>query len=108
MRLALRPRVRAAWAILRMRHPLLASHVVMQNYDDIKFVYVFLLASADQLTHPLSSHSFRPPTSPEDALARADSELDYRHQDKDSMCGGPGTWRFAAEVRSHRSYRLLP
>ena len=43
MRLVLRPRVRAAWAILRMRHPLLASHVVMQSYDNIKFVYVVLL-----------------------------------------------------------------
>ena len=43
MRLALRPRVRAAWAILRMRHPLLASNVVMQGYDNIKFVYVVLL-----------------------------------------------------------------
>jgi hypothetical protein len=43
MRLVLRPRVRAAWAILRMRHPLLAAHVVMQDYDNIKFVYVVLL-----------------------------------------------------------------
>jgi len=52
MRLVLRPRVRAAWAILRMRHPLLASHVAMQDYDNIKFVYVVLLrASADQFTH---------------------------------------------------------
>ncbi|KAI0001682.1 hypothetical protein BJV77DRAFT_1063101 [Russula vinacea] len=66
MRLVLRPRVRAAWAILRLRHPLLASHVVMRNYDDIKFV-------------------FRPPTSPEDALAGADSQLDYRHQNKDAL-----------------------
>ncbi len=34
-------RVRAAWAILRMRHPLLASRVVMRDYDDVRFVYVF-------------------------------------------------------------------
>lgn len=33
-------RVCAAWAILRMRHPLLASRVVMQGYDDVRFVYV--------------------------------------------------------------------
>jgi hypothetical protein len=46
MRLVLRPRVRAAWAILRMRHPLLASHVVMQDYDNIKFVYVLFLLRA--------------------------------------------------------------
>jgi hypothetical protein len=55
MRLVLRPRVRAVWAILRMRHPLMASHIVMRKYDDIKFVYVFLLwpkASVDQLTCP--------------------------------------------------------
>ena len=52
MRLVLRPRVRAVWAILRMRHPLMASHIVMRNYDDIKFVYVFFSgrASVDQLT----------------------------------------------------------
>ena len=43
-------RVRAAWAILRMRHPLLASRVEMRNYDDVKFMYVpyrFREASAD-------------------------------------------------------------
>ena len=33
------------------------------------------------------SYSFRPPTSPEDALAGADSQLDYRHQNKDGMYG---------------------
>ena len=33
-------RVCAAWTILRMRHPLLASKVVMQDYDDVRFVYV--------------------------------------------------------------------
>src|SRR5260370_17679772 len=33
----------------------------------------------------LRSYSFHPPTSPEDALAGADSQLDYRHQDKDGM-----------------------
>ncbi|KAH9997716.1 hypothetical protein BJV74DRAFT_877283 [Russula compacta] len=62
--LVLRARVRAVWAILRMRHPLLASKVVMRNYDDVRFV-------------------FRPPASPEDGLAEADSQLDYRHQSKD-------------------------
>ena len=43
MRLVVRPRVRAVWAILRMRHPLLASDVVMEDYEKIKFVYVVLL-----------------------------------------------------------------
>lgn len=37
--LVLRPRVRTVWAILRMRHPLLASSVVMRDYIDIRFVY---------------------------------------------------------------------
>jgi hypothetical protein len=39
-RIMVRRRVCAAWAILRMRHPLLASTVVMQDYDDVRFVYV--------------------------------------------------------------------
>ncbi|KAI9512519.1 hypothetical protein F5148DRAFT_973486 [Russula earlei] len=70
------PRVRAVWAILRMRHPLLASRVVMRTYDDVRFV-------------------FRPPASPEDALADAESQLEYRHQSKDelieSYLNGPRT-----------------
>jgi len=33
-----RARVRMVWAILRVRHPLLASKVVMHDYNDIKFV----------------------------------------------------------------------
>jgi hypothetical protein len=61
----------------------------MRNYDDIKFVYVSLLwarASGDPFTHhPSFRCSFHPPTSPEDALAGAESQLDYRHQDKDGM-----------------------
>jgi hypothetical protein len=36
----LRRRVRAVWAILRMRHPLLVSKVVMRSYEDVRFVYV--------------------------------------------------------------------
>ena len=33
-------RVRAVWAVLRMRHPLLASRVQMRDYNDVRFVYV--------------------------------------------------------------------
>jgi hypothetical protein len=33
-----RARVRLVWAILRIRHPLLASKVLMQGYDDVRFV----------------------------------------------------------------------
>jgi hypothetical protein len=45
-----------------------------------------LRASADQFTH----RSFHPPTSPEDALAGADRQLDYRHQNKDGTYGFRG------------------
>lgn len=75
-RIMVRGRVRAAWAILRMRHPLLASRVVMQGYDDVRFVY-------------------SPPLSPEQALAEAGNQLEYRHQTKDdlieSYLNGPRT-----------------
>ena len=37
-RLVTRARVRAVWAILRLRHPLLAAHAQMQDYDDVRFV----------------------------------------------------------------------
>ena len=33
-----RERVRVVWAILRQRHPLLASTVEMHDYDDVRFV----------------------------------------------------------------------
>ena len=58
MHLVLRPRLRAAWAILRMRHPLLASHVVMQDYDNIKFVYVVVLLRAKGFRRSVHSTPF--------------------------------------------------
>ncbi|KAG1885501.1 hypothetical protein F4604DRAFT_1615682 [Suillus subluteus] len=61
-----RARVRMVWAILRIRHPLLASKVVMQGYDDVKFV-------------------FTPPQSPEYALVDADCNLEYRTSTKDEL-----------------------
>ncbi|KAG1904712.1 uncharacterized protein F5891DRAFT_1012458 [Suillus fuscotomentosus] len=61
-----RARVLTVWAILRIRHPLLASKVVMQDYDDVRFV-------------------FNPPQSPEDALVDADSNLEYRSSTKDEL-----------------------
>lgn len=33
-----RSRVALVWAILRLRHPLLASRVVLHDYDDVRFV----------------------------------------------------------------------
>ncbi|KAI0275009.1 hypothetical protein BC834DRAFT_965456 [Gloeopeniophorella convolvens] len=69
-------RVRAVWAVLRMRHPLLASKVAMRGYDDVRFV-------------------FHPPASPKDALADAEGQLEYRRQTKDdlieSYLNGPRT-----------------
>lgn len=35
-----RTRVSLVWAIMRLRHPLLASKVEMHDYEDIRFVYV--------------------------------------------------------------------
>ncbi|KAH7916416.1 hypothetical protein BJ138DRAFT_1121796 [Hygrophoropsis aurantiaca] len=59
-------RVRVVWAILRIRHPLLASKVIMHDYDDVRFV-------------------FTPPQSPEDALINADYNLEYKLASKDEL-----------------------
>ncbi|KAG1757180.1 hypothetical protein EDB19DRAFT_1656229 [Suillus lakei] len=61
-----RARVSMVWAILRIRHPLLASKVVMHGYDDVRFV-------------------FTPPQSPADALVDADRNLEYRTAIKDDL-----------------------
>ncbi|KAH8099348.1 hypothetical protein BXZ70DRAFT_1000890 [Cristinia sonorae] len=69
-------RVRAVWAILRLRHPLLCASVQMHDYDDIRFVY-------------------DAPVSPEDLLRDADANIEYRTQTKDelidSYLNGPRT-----------------
>ncbi|KAF5384779.1 hypothetical protein D9615_001268 [Tricholomella constricta] len=69
-------RIRLVWAILRTRHPLLASKVKMSDYDDVYFVYV-------------------PPYSAENALDNAGNNLEYRTQTKDelidSYLNGPRT-----------------
>lgn len=39
-----RSRVSLVWAILRVRHPLLASKIEMYDYNDIRFVYVNCLS----------------------------------------------------------------
>ncbi|CAL1695027.1 unnamed protein product [Somion occarium] len=71
-----RSRVATVWAILRLRHPLLAATVEMHDYDDVRFVY-----SA--------------PTNVDDALADANSNLEYRDHSKDvlidSYLNGPRT-----------------
>ncbi|KAL1741192.1 hypothetical protein HDZ31DRAFT_45962 [Schizophyllum fasciatum] len=61
-----RSRVRLVWAILRLRHPLLASRVDMRDYEDIRFVYT-------------------PPATAAAALEDADEALDYRAGDKDAL-----------------------
>ncbi|KAI4528284.1 hypothetical protein K525DRAFT_184536 [Schizophyllum commune Loenen D] len=59
-----RSRVRLVWALLRLRHPLLASQVNMRDYEDIRFVYT-------------------PPATLAAALEDADQALEYRAGDKD-------------------------
>ncbi|KAH6892847.1 hypothetical protein BKA70DRAFT_1119206 [Coprinopsis sp. MPI-PUGE-AT-0042] len=74
--LVARSRVRAIWAILRQRHPLLAAKVRMQDYENVLFEY-------------------QPLNSVDEALASADTKLEYRSQDKDdliaSYLNGPRT-----------------
>jgi len=71
-----RERVRTVWALLRVRHPLLGSKVVMRDYNDVSFVYT-------------------PPRSPEDAITQADENLEYNSATKDelidSYLNGPRT-----------------
>lgn len=49
-----RERVRILWALMRLRHPMLASKVRMHDYDDVRFMYELprdsaaALASADR------------------------------------------------------------
>ncbi|KAI0095089.1 hypothetical protein BDY19DRAFT_916239 [Irpex rosettiformis] len=59
-------RVRAVWAILRLRHPLLAASVKMHEYDDIRFVY-------------------KAPASSRDLLQEADANLEYQTRGKDAL-----------------------
>ncbi|EIN13965.1 hypothetical protein PUNSTDRAFT_95410 [Punctularia strigosozonata HHB-11173 SS5] len=61
-----RTRVRTVWAILRQRHPLLASEVEFHDYDDVRFVYT-------------------PAASVEDCISDADANLEYRTQGKDEL-----------------------
>jgi hypothetical protein len=63
-RLVRRERIRFVWAILRNRHSLLASRVEMKNYDDVRFVYVYLsfvwhILKGSQVTRPLNPHMMR-------------------------------------------------
>lgn len=61
-----RERVLVVLALLRIRHPLLASRVEMHSYHDIRFVY-------------------QPPRSVQDALDDAEASLQYRNQTKDEL-----------------------
>ncbi|KAF8167602.1 hypothetical protein B0H34DRAFT_645497 [Crassisporium funariophilum] len=71
-----RHRVSVVWAIMRLRHPLLASKVIMYDYEDIRFAYDV-------------------PISPAKALSEAERNLEYRTQSKadliDSYLNGPRT-----------------
>ncbi|EPQ60425.1 hypothetical protein GLOTRDRAFT_15015, partial [Gloeophyllum trabeum ATCC 11539] len=61
-----RSRLRVAWAILRLRHPLLASAVEMLSYDDVRFTYTA-------------------PKSPDEALMDASSNIEYCTRSKDEL-----------------------
>ncbi|KAK0465568.1 uncharacterized protein EV420DRAFT_1514945 [Desarmillaria tabescens] len=80
-----RSRVKLVWAILRVRHPLLASKVQMHDYEDIRFVYV---------SHP-SHPGTLPLASVDEALLDADRNLESRSAVKDelidSYLNGPRT-----------------
>ncbi|KDR73381.1 hypothetical protein GALMADRAFT_72818 [Galerina marginata CBS 339.88] len=59
-------RVSLVWAIMRIRHPLIASTVKMNSYEDIAFVY-------------------NVPRSPNEAIIKAEQSLEYRSQSKDDL-----------------------
>ncbi|KAF8807859.1 hypothetical protein BYT27DRAFT_7189949 [Phlegmacium glaucopus] len=59
-------RISLVWAIMRVRHPLLASKVKMNSYDDVRFVY-------------------DTPLSPEAAWLEASRNVEYRSQSKDAL-----------------------
>ncbi|OJT08171.1 hypothetical protein TRAPUB_933 [Trametes pubescens] len=65
-RVARRSRVCTAWAILRLRHPLLCACAELRDYDDVRFIY-------------------DAPSSAEDAYSDADANLEYRTQTKDEL-----------------------
>jgi len=65
-RLVEQGRVSLVWAIMRLRHPLLASKVKMNDYDDVRFMYDV-------------------PLSPEAAWLGASQNLEYRIQSKDAL-----------------------
>ncbi|KIY73467.1 hypothetical protein CYLTODRAFT_216536 [Cylindrobasidium torrendii FP15055 ss-10] len=62
-------RVSLVWAILRLRHPLLAARVNIMDYDVIRF-----------------EHSF--PKSPLDAVSEARANIQYKPLDKDALIDG--------------------
>ncbi|KAF8956058.1 hypothetical protein BDZ97DRAFT_1672230 [Flammula alnicola] len=62
-------RVALVWAIMRIRHPLLASKVKMTTYEDVSFAY-------------------DAPLSPNEALSLANRCLNYGSQSKDELIDG--------------------
>jgi hypothetical protein len=45
-----RERVRSVWAILRIRHPFLASKIEMRDYNDVSFVCVVFQSSVTSIS----------------------------------------------------------
>lgn len=67
------------WAILRTRHPLLASKVVMRDYDNVSFVLAILFPMLSMLLTLASSSRIRyTHCNPREQLADADANLEFR------------------------------
>ena len=103
-RLVNRERVRLVWAVLRLRHPLLASSVKMHDYDDVRFMCV---ACSHQLVTVFDiTDRYLVPRSVEHALDLADLNLEYRAQAKDGkVLQAPGV-HMCDEY--HRAHRFIP
>ncbi|KIY67184.1 hypothetical protein CYLTODRAFT_397528 [Cylindrobasidium torrendii FP15055 ss-10] len=53
-------RVQLVWALLRLRHPLLAARVDMHDYDDIRFVYTCPASPQDAVRETANALQYRP------------------------------------------------
>ncbi|KZV77597.1 hypothetical protein PENSPDRAFT_7426 [Peniophora sp. CONT] len=91
LRLMHRERGALVWAILRMRHPLLASKIEMHDYDDIRLIY-------------------EPPSSPEDAVRDAEEHMGWGFGSMDEVIDSclNGSRILASDRVSHLSVSRAP
>jgi len=80
-----RTRVSLAWTIMRLRHPLLASKVIMNDYHDIRFTCVKSSLPVSMVRCDRRRCSYDAPLSPNEAVSLADQSLEYRKQTKDGQ-----------------------